>query len=106
VVVVTFLQRRVAKLFGVFLSWFAEQESSRAVDAILEGMSSVIPLISLRLFGGDEVETMICGKPTIDIGELLPALQCERSRWRCVLLRVSCVCPVSFVVCRVSCVVC
>ena len=44
------------------------QESSKAIEAIVQGIGSIVPLVALRLFTGEELETMVCGKPTIDIG--------------------------------------
>ena len=43
------------------------QESSKAIAAIIEGIGCVIPLVALRLFSAEELETMVCGKATIDI---------------------------------------
>jgi hypothetical protein len=45
------------------------QEATKPIQAIVEGIGSVVPLVALRLFGGDELETMICGKPVLDIGK-------------------------------------
>jgi hypothetical protein len=44
------------------------QESAAGVDAILDGVFEVIPRVSVSLYTPEEVEVLVCGKPTIDIG--------------------------------------
>jgi len=52
-------------LFQYHLSEFDSQ-----INAIKSGLGEIIPLHLLSLFSHDEVETMVCGKPIIDLAIL------------------------------------
>ncbi|CAM9672779.1 unnamed protein product [Choristocarpus tenellus] len=49
------------------------RECTSMVKYIREGMASVVPVMVLGLFTWEEVETMVCGKPEVDI-DLLEAV--------------------------------
>ncbi len=44
------------------------QEASAGINAIVDGIGSIVPLVALRLYTHDEIEALVCGKPSLDIG--------------------------------------
>lgn len=42
-----------------------------AYDAIVEGLSMVVPRVAVVLYTADEIEPLICGKQSLDIGTLI-----------------------------------
>ena len=45
-----------------------EQECGVGMRAVVEGIGCVVPLVGLTLYTPDEIEALVCGKPSIDIG--------------------------------------
>jgi len=53
--------------FAGLVEGYRMHEFDAAIDCLVSGLSTVVPVPLLHLFSGDELETMVCGRPDIDV---------------------------------------